>query len=270
MRYLLPLLVLGFSAEAVAQVDVNKLIQQKMQEQSKTGQPSGGAGVTMETDNDPIVLNSFIGSFKLEMHSYVPASKAAASQWAEEKSSPMEMDYTSSAQQTLIRTKGKEKGQESFGMLTDHKARLQYMLTQDASGKKMAIKQRKMKVQVNEKEGADEVDVKRMDETREILGYTCTKYVATTKDGVWTGWVAERTKAPFEDMMRQARKGNDHMAENMRRMPGFALEWEWISKDGTQRQVTYVRDLVMDSVDEKAFSLDGYQIQDMTAAFGTR
>lgn len=233
-----------------AQVDMNALMK--------------SAGMQVEPDNGPIVLNTFVGSLRLEMHQYSRNGQTAADEWKEEKTSPANMEYASNSQYTLVKMKSKEKEGQNFGMLTDHKAKVQYMLTQDAKGQKMAIKQRKTKVVVPDEKSDDDVVVKRMDEQRTILGHTCIKYVATAKDGQWTGWVAERMEAPFEDMMRQSSSSNDRMAEKMRLMPGFALEWEWISADGTERHVAYVRDLQMGEVDAKAFSLDGYTMMDMS------
>lgn len=42
------------------------------------------------------------------------------------------------------------------------------------------------------------------------------------------------------------------------------MEFPWIFADATQRMVSDWRDLVVGKVDESAFSMDGYEVMDMS------
>lgn len=249
MRLPIFLLTTAALTAASAQIDLSKIMQQ----------PAGG--VKVEDDKSPFVPNTFIGSFRMEMHSFKNGQ--------EDKNSPTNMRYWSSAEMTMMKTEaaGMKEGEE-MKILTDLKNKHQYMLMTDSDGKKTAMKQRKKNITMDEDKLKSEADVKKTSETREIEGHACTKYIVTTEDGTWTGWVAEDMKAPFEDMARSAAKGNERMQQNMHEMPGFPLEFEWVSTDGKDKTVSYIRDLRYGSVEESVFSLDGYEIMDMTGMPG--
>jgi hypothetical protein len=149
-------------------------------------------------------------------------------------------------------------------MMTDLKNKWQYMLMTDKEGKKTAMKTRKQKISMDEKKTADP-NVMKTSETKTIEGHTCTKVIVKSQDGVWTGWVAEDVKAPFEDMARNLKQGNERLAERMGKMTGFPLEFEWVSADGKDKTVTYIRDLQYGKVDASVFSLDGYEVTEMPA-----
>lgn len=232
-----------------AQIDLSKIMQQQ------------SGGVKVEEDTSPFVPNTFIGSFTMEMHSFKNGQ--------EDKNSPTNMRYWSNAEMTMMKTEatGMKEGEE-MKILTDLKNKHQYMLMTDSDGKKTAMKQRKKNITMDEEKLKAETAVNKTSETKQIEGHACTKYIVTSEDGTWTGWVAEDVKAPFEDMARNAAKGNERMQQNMREMPGFPLEFEWVGTDGKDKTVSYVRDLRYGSVDDSVFSLDGYEVMDMTGMPG--
>lgn len=234
-----------------AQGDINKMIQDAM---AKHG---GGTGVKVTEDTGPFVPNEFVGSFTMEMHAFTNGT--------EEKGSPMNMQYWSDTDKTLMQSTAPEMQGQEMKMLTDLKGKFQYMLITDKKGRKTAMKQKKMKVTITEEEMKDQPVVKRTDAVKTIDGHKCVKYIATSKDGEWVGWVATDIKAPFTDMARNASKGSENINKGMGEMPGMPLEWEFTSADGKEKAVCYVRNLIAGKVNGDVFNMDGYEMMDMTS-----
>lgn len=260
MRNHMTLLAAGtllLAAPASAQVDINKMIQERMQQQGQNGQPGTPSGISVQEDTDPFVANDFVGSFRMELHHFKDG--------VEEKGSPMNLYYWSSPDKTLIRTESERMEGQDMRVMTDLKGKFQYMMMTDKKGKKTAIKQRKMKVTMDKERAEKEPKVTRTDETRTIDGHLCRKYTGVDEDGTWTGWIAEDMKGAYTDMARNAAKGSERFSKDMREMPGMAMEWEWVSAKGKEKSVGYTRDLTYGEVDESTFSLEGYEVQDMTA-----
>lgn len=258
MRTSLTLLASIALFSASAQVDINKMIQERMRQQGQPGQPSGTpSGVTMEDDTDPFVPNEFIGSFRMEMHNYEGT--------VEQKNSPMNLYYWSSTDMTLMRNDAAERSGEEMKILTDLKGKWTYTLMTDKKGKKTAMKSRKKKmVMAEEAAGKKEPVITITTETRVIEGHTCTKVIVVSEDGTWTGWVAKDVKAPFADMARSAKQGGDEAQRRaMEKVDGMPLEFEWVKADGSSRMVCHIRDLVSGKVDMGLFSLDGYDVMEM-------
>ncbi|MBK8497626.1 MAG: DUF4412 domain-containing protein [Flavobacteriales bacterium] len=262
----LPTLIfsLGFIA-GTAQVDINKMMQERMQRRQAEGQGSGtapgdgsGHGVKMEDDNDPFVPNEFIGSFRMEMHHYDGT--------VEQKNSPMNTRYWSKEDMTLNATEMPERKGRQMKMLTDLKGKWSYMLMTDEKGKRTAMKSRKRKVVMEEASttAKKEPVITVTKETRVIEGHTCTKVIVVTEDGTWTGWVAKDVKAPFTDMMRSVQqRGNDNHMHAVQGVDGMPLEFEWLPADGKSRMVCYIKELESGKVDPAVFSLDGYEVVEM-------
>ncbi|MBL0126632.1 MAG: DUF4412 domain-containing protein [Flavobacteriales bacterium] len=243
---------------ATAQVDINKMIQERMQQQ-QSGQPGQPVGGSMVDDNDPFVPNTFIGSFRMEMHFFKDG--------AEQKGSPNNMYYSSNEGMTLMHSSAAERPGQEMKILTDLKGKWTYTLMTDGKGKKTAMKSRKQKFVVAEDPSGTKKEPKITvtKEAREINGHTCTKVIVESEDGTWTGWMAKDVKAPFHDMARNTGQGKKRQGEGVPDgVDGMPMEFEWISADATQRMVSYVRDLVVGKVDESAFSMDGYEVMDMS------
>ena len=109
-----------------AQVDVNKLIQERMARQ-QGGQAGDQGKVKIEDDTDPYVPNSFIGSFRMEMHHFQNGT--------EEKSSPTTMRYWSKADMTVTKEELPDAKGRDMRMMTDLKNKWQYALVEDDKGK---------------------------------------------------------------------------------------------------------------------------------------
>ncbi|HRH37138.1 MAG TPA: DUF4412 domain-containing protein [Flavobacteriales bacterium] len=252
---------------ANAQVDINKIMQERMQQHGAAGgqgdpghgqgNGTGNGGVRMQDDNDPFVPNEFIGSFRMEMHHY----KADV----EEKNSPTNMRYWSTTDMTLNHMELPERKGQTMKMLTDLKGKWSYMLVDDGKGKRTAMKSHKKKVVMEERKGEHkEPTINVTSETKVIEGHTCTKVIVMNEDGTWTGWVAKDVKAPFAEMMRaNGQRGSDSHMKAMNGLQGMPLEFEWAPTDGKSRMVCYIKDLVVGKVDASVFSLDGYEVMEM-------
>lgn len=262
MRVLITALPLFGMLTATAQVDVNQLIQERMARQ-QGGQPGAQSNVKIEDDNDPYMPNSFIGSFRMEVHHFRNGT--------EEKDAPTNMLYWSKADMTLTKMELPDAKGKDMRMMTDLKNKWQYALVADDKGRKSAIKTKKKKVVMDEAadHGTPEVTVTK--ETKVIDGHTCVKVISKSKEGTWTGWVAEDMPGPFNDMLRSVRNGDPGMTERMAKVKGFPLEFEWVDADGKSSMHTYLKDVVTGKVDDAVFSLDGYTVTDMTnmPGFGT-
>lgn len=217
--------------------------------------PGNSKGVSVEDDNEPFVPNTFTGSFRMENHLFKNG--------AEEKNSPTNMRYWSMAEKTMTKVEMPDSKGQEMRMLTDLKGKWQYMMMVDDKGKKTAMKSKKKKITMRDdgKKPAPEVTV--TEETKVIDGHTCTKVIVKSTDGTWTGWVAKDMPAPFEDMMRNVKTGDPGMTKRMSEVQGFPLEFEWLDANGKDRMVCYMKDVVIGTVDESVFSLDGYEVTEM-------
>lgn len=247
---LLPCIALSLSTPASlsAQVDINKMIQERMEE-------SGQGKAKIEDDTDPFVPNMFSGSFRMEMHSYQGE--------AEQQNSPMDMHYWSIPEMTLVKTTAPNIKLD-VKMLTDLKGKWQYLLMTDDKGTLSAMKSPKKKIKMDEDLARNVPDVQVTDETKTIDGHLCNKVTSKSEKGLWTGWVTKEIDAPFADMMRQVHyQGQTDHSEVLTGAYGMPLEYEWVDANGKDRMVCYIRDLRIGEVDQKLFSLEGYEVMEM-------
>ena len=251
MRTPITLLVLLAFLNASAQADLNQMIQERMQQQ-------GMGGMRMEDDNDPFVPNTFVGSFRMEMHNYKGA--------VEQQHSPMNMRFWSTTDMTLVQMQMPAQQAQQMKMLTDHKGKWTYMLMTDEKGAKRAMKSKKKKVVMTSEPTTPKKEpvITVTKETKVIDGQTCTKVIAVSEDGTWTGWVARTVESPFGDLLRsmQQRGADSHMTV-AKSVQGMPLEYEWIDAKTKDRLVCHIRELQHGKVDASAFSLVGYEVMEM-------
>lgn len=245
MRAPLLSLALAASLAATAQINIGTLIPK----------PGGGQNVSVEDDKSPFVPNSFIGSFRMENHLFKNGK--------EEKNSPTNLRYWSSAEMTLMKTELPDQKGQDMKMLTDLKGKWQYMLMVDDKGNKTAMKTKKKTIVVKDDGKGAAPEVKVTDETKVIDGHTCVKVISTSAEGTWTGWVAKDMPAPFGDMLRNVKTGDPAMTQRMSELQGFPLEFEWADANGKDTMRCYIMDVVIGKVDESVFSLDGYEVTEM-------
>ncbi len=258
MRTTLTLLASISLLSASAQVDINKMMQERMSRQGQVDGKGGDGNTAIVDDAGPFVPNEFIGSFRMEMHHYKDG--------AELKTSPSNMRYASSTDWTSMKneTSGQHR-ERDMRMITDLKGKWSYMLTTDDKGKKTAMKSHKKQMALTADAATKkEPTVTITTETRTIEGHVCTKVIVASEDGTWTGWVAKGLKGPFADILRSmAQRGNDSHMRAMKGLDGMPLEFEWAPSDGKSRMVCYIKELVSGKVDASVFSLEGYEVMEM-------
>lgn len=242
MRYVFLSIALVASAATSAQIDISKIM--------------AGQGMKMEDDKSPFVPNSFVGSFRMEMHMYRNG--------VEEKHSPTNMRYWSSTDMTLYQMVVPEGGKgQDMKVLTDLKGKWQYMLVSDEKGRRTAMKSRKQAVTMEGRTDAQMPEITVTNETRTIDGHVCTKVVARSTEGTWTGWVAKDVQAPFEDMARSIKQGGNRMAQVHNEVGGMPLEYEFLNAAGDEKLQCFFKDLKVGAPDAALFSLEGYQVTEM-------
>lgn len=257
MRTLLPFAASLLCMTATAQNDA-----QQHPADNLDRMPSNGTigQVKMEDDNDPFKPNSFVGSFRMEVHMFKDGAEVAGE--------PMDMHYWSNPDMTLMsmaapNTHGKP-GTE-MKMLTDLKGKWNYLLMTDPKGNKTAMKSRKQKYTFD----APGKDPKHGDftvtkETKMIDGHKCTKVVGKMEDGTWTGWVAKDIAVPFADIAStMSRSAVQRDRQNWEGLTGFPLEYNVTDKDGKKVSEVFVKDLQSGEVDPSVFSITDYKIMEI-------
>ncbi len=193
----------------------------------------------------------FTGSVTLEMHTFKKG--------VEDKDSPVNMKYWSTPDKVLFQPQMDQKSGE-MKILVDLKGDHQYMLMTDEKGGKMAMKQKRHKVKDNVEN--EDFKMERTDETKNIEGHVCRKYIGSDKKGTWEGWIAEELKSPFEHISG-AQSGAKSKTQPQNYTDGLPMEMTWESTDKKDKVVMYVRDLKVGEVDQSLFDISGYQIMEM-------
>jgi hypothetical protein len=203
--------------------------------------------------------DAFTGSFRMELHSYKKGK--------EEKHSPANMRLWSKPDMLLFEAESTDQPQR-MRMLVDQRGKWSYTLMDNGQGSRTAMKMRLPELNDADKgEQADPPRITVTKETKVIEGRTCTKVIAESKEGTWTGWVASGTANAFAAMARglagPGAPKHDHHAATA--VDGFPLEYEWVPANGDVRMACYIKDLVVGKVDERLFDLSGYQVMELPA-----
>ncbi len=227
-----------------AQVDMQDLLQQHLQQ----------SGITIEDDNDPFSPNVFVGSFRMEMQRFENGKR--------DEAGTMDITFVNSADKTAITTTAPGR-KETVRMVRDLRTKTEYMLMDDPDGGKMALKTRMKKVTVTGGYADNAADLQVTDETKVIDGHTCVKVIVKDEGGTWTGWLAKDMEVPFTQMLRSMGKHDQMGAAQLEGVSGFPLEYEWVDATGEEKVICHIRDVKQGDVDEKAFSMEGYQVMEM-------
>lgn len=245
MHTALPLLAAFLALPALAQTGMEQM-------------PAALSNVQFEDDNGPFVPNTFIGSFRMEMHNFKDGQ--------EQPESPVDMHFWSSTDKTLTSFRTDKANGTEMKMMNDLKGKWSYIMMGTPNGQKTAMRSHKKKL-VHTGEGGDAakgINFTETKETKTIDGHACTKVIGRSKDGVWTAWVAKDMPTPFGDLVRNM--GQVRQAGAMQQwsgLKGFPLEMEMQDLGGNDKTVIYVKDIKEGPVDERLFSLDGYKMMDV-------
>jgi len=200
--------------------------------------------------------DTFTGSFRMELHMFKKDK--------EEKHSPMNMRFWGTPDMLLFEAALPSQPQQ-MRMLIDLRGQWNYTLMDNGQGKRTAMKMRLPELGASGPDKKDEAPrITITNETRTIEGRSCTKVIAVSEDGTWTGWVAREIPNAFSAMSRglagPAVQHNHHAATAVE---GFTLEYEWVPAKGDERIVCYIKDLVIGKVDDGLFDISGYQVMEL-------
>jgi hypothetical protein len=208
--------------------------------------------VAINPDGDP---STFTGSFRMELHTFKKDK--------EDKHSPVNIRFWGRADMILYELMMPGQAQQ-MRMLTDLRGNWSYTLIDNGQGSRTAMKMKRPELAADSDAKGEQPKITVTKETKVIEGHTCTKVIATSKEGTWTAWVATGLRNAFLDMAR----GMDGQAAQQNRyartdVEGFPLEYEWVPAQGDERVVCFIKDLVVGKVDETLFDLSGYQMMEL-------
>lgn len=257
MRLLLPLCAALLSIPAISQTEAQQqAIERLQQNRGSMGMGMGMGDMKVVDDNDPFEPNTFIGSFRMEIHTFKNGE--------ESKEGPMDMLVWNSSDKTLLAFKTAKTQGTDLKMLNDLKDKWSYIMMAPSGGNKTAMKSHKKKFIYTGTDTAKVMDFTVTKETKTIDGHPCTKVIARNADGVLTAWVAQDIPTPFSDLLRNMRQpGQPDRFKSFDSLKGFPMEMTSESTDGKEKTVTYLKDLHVGPVDENVFSLDGYKVMEL-------
>ena len=257
MRLLIPLCAALLAIPATAQSDADqKALESLRQNGASIGSAMGDMKIV--DDNDPFEPNTFIGSFRMEIHTFKNGE--------EDKESPMDMSLWSSSDKTLFSFNSAKTQGTDIKMLNDLKGKWSYIMMATSNGNKTAMKTHKKKViyTCDEKGKEKDMSFTVTKETKTIDGHLCKKVIARNEEGTWTAWVAQDIPTPFADLLRSMRQpGQPDRFKSWDGLNGFPMEMTSESIDGKEKSTMYTKDLQLGPVDEHIFSLDGYKMMEI-------
>ncbi len=228
------------------------------------GNPLENLDFSIEEDNSAAQPNEFIGSFTMEVTTYKNGQP--------DKNSPATVSYAFDEWQSAMAIND-NKGDGNTRIIFDLREKKQTMLTQDKKGKKTGVKMKMMKMKVRDNDNnIPDPKVTRTNETKQILGHTCRKYLVEDDENNTTAWVAEDIDISFEQMFQNLdfKSGGKGVSEMRKQynMKGFPLESETVSKKKNEKSVAKFTELKIGTVDKSAFSTAGYEVTEMPDVFG--
>lgn len=242
------MLVLCISA---AQTNVEHAV-----EEEGTAERSSG----IEYDETPFVPNTFIGSIVIEF-TVNDGNSGLVEKMRKHYASNAEWIYT--MHEDLAPVKG------DITLLFDLKNKWNYILHTKEDGTKTAVRSRKPKIieaTTDPEDGSiEQPKIVKTNETRSILGQTCTKLTTTSGTSTWTGWVAEGLALPFVDLMKSlVHTTSDQAPPEDEIISGCVLEFEYTDTEENISMTWHTTELIVGEVPEALFSLAGYKILDFS------
>lgn len=208
----------------------------------------------------PVKASTFIGSFTMEM---IPLKEGI-----ENKNKSVEINYNIKEYLVAV-VSNFEKGKNKMKMrsIFDRKENTVIIISDELDDEqKNGMKMRVPKI-TSKSNNKDEKDNKftKTNETKNIMGYTCTKYINKTADATMFFWVTEVLDLNLSEIYgfsnNSGKKGNTNFYDNIK---GTALEVNIRANNGKDGDMNvYIRDIKKGIVDENAFSTMGYNIIDI-------
>lgn len=144
------------------------------------------------------------------------------------------------------------------------------ILRDENNGKKtgMKINNNANAMMFNRAVPEDKVTITPTNEAKVIDGYNCKKYIVVGNDFTSEHWMSEEVKVDYKEVVKalgmNKRMGNRMMtyAKYDNLLNGFPIEINITDKKGRKSQLRY-SNISTTILDEKVFSTEGYQIQEM-------
>lgn len=188
------------------------------------------------------------------------------------------MEMTSTKQQDPMIMKVVSKGnkialtpqvagtQGQMKIIVDHGAKKQYMLM-DANGQKMAMAMDMTDIEKAIEESKDpKITITK--ESKVIDGYKCTKVITETAETNSEMWLTEDLGLNYGDLYKmvssnKSPQGSNYGIPAMKNIKGFPVQMVITDKKKNEPMNINIKNISKAKVDEKAFSLAGYQMMDM-------
>ncbi|HMT27660.1 MAG TPA: DUF4412 domain-containing protein, partial [Bacteroidia bacterium] len=156
--------------------------------------------------------------------------------------------------------------QGQMTIIVDHAAKKQYMLM-DGNGQKMAMV---MEMTDIEKaiEQAKDPKITVTKETKVIDTYKCTKVISETEENTSDMWLTQDLGLNYSDLYKmvttnKSPAGGNYGMPAMKNIKGFPIQMIITDKKKGETTTINIRKISKAKVDDKVFSMEGYQMMDM-------
>ncbi|MDX1909039.1 MAG: DUF4412 domain-containing protein [Bacteroidia bacterium] len=233
--------------------------------------------VTIGVDNSPntgVKPSEFIGSFTMEIHSF-------DSKGNPDKNNPVRMQYHIAEYQFAVLQvpAGSTVADEKNITIFDRQTRKMTSKAIDNKGNKTASVTKIPSFMIGTKTTgttssgapASDVTVKKTGKTKMIEGFSCEEILIETTDATTTVWFTTGWKynpMMFMDFIK-FRDNTTGQVFDATTAQGYGawLEMHTVSKKDNTKSDMYVRS-IKNGLSTSVFSLDGYQVSDMSSIFG--
>ncbi len=156
--------------------------------------------------------------------------------------------------------------QGQMKIIVDHAAKKQYMLM-DGNGQKMAMVMEMTDIEKAIEQSKDpKITITK--ETKVIDGYKCTKVITETDESVSEMWLTEDLGLNYGDLYKmvssnKSPQGSNYNIPAMKNVKGFPVQMVMTDKKKNETVTVNIKNISKAKVDDKVFSLEGYQMMDM-------
>ena len=227
-------------------------------------QENGGKIEISESKPDEVQPNSFLGSFDI----HIESSK---------NTSVEKISIASTEEKTLLMPIFSDpKESETKIIFNNEDATMTTLIFDKKKNQKTGIKMKMPKITVTNSETiqtkGQNVPTKytftETNETKDIDGYTCKKYIYEDDKATTTSWVTQEIKGNMGGIMNLVsikNKGkNQDISNQLSKMQGFMLESSSINKISGEITTIKIKNIHLNTPEEKVFSTEGYQVQDLS------
>jgi len=215
-------------------------------------------------ENEPVVASDFTGSFTMEVDEYKKGKQ--------KKDMPVRIRYHFDAYKVAFEVLDEK---STTTMIIDRENRKMTTKIDDGKEKTATIMPMlKIKVAIDKEEWEEmDVQVEPTGKTKTIEGYLCREYRVETEEEVTLAWMTDELGFDFStflDMVAIKGQAGQNAAQfgNIYGMEGMMLEAHTEVKGKEEERHTYLKNIRTGSNDPKVFSLEGYQVNDLSSMFG--